>query len=49
MMRYFFTIVLPFRVGIAQSNPKGVVVDEFGNAIENAYRKYQFGNTCAYE
>jgi hypothetical protein len=28
---------LPFRVGFIQSNQKGIVVDEFGNAIENAY------------
>jgi hypothetical protein len=32
-----FTIALAFWVGFIQSNPKGIVVDEFGNAIENAY------------
>jgi hypothetical protein len=36
-MKSFFTIALAFRVGFIQSNPKGIVVDEFGNAIENAY------------
>jgi hypothetical protein len=38
-----------FRVGFIQSNQKGIVVDEFGNAIENAYRKYDFGNTRTHE
>jgi hypothetical protein len=33
-MRYFFTVLAFFRVGM---QIKGVVVDEFGNAIENAY------------
>jgi len=37
-MRYFFTIVLAFLGLVSQSQvQKGVVVDEFGNAIENAY------------
>ncbi|CAM2943405.1 TonB-dependent receptor [Flavobacterium frigoris] len=37
-MRYFFTIVLAF-IGLVSHSQiqKGIVVDEFGNAIENAY------------
>lgn len=37
-MRYFFTIVLAFLGLVSHSQiQKGVVVDEFGNTIENAH------------